>query len=276
MILVGLDLNATRAWAVCGAGLGPPGGLDLEDGRRDLPLAVSLADRTPVVGAAGAALPRKAPHLACVDFLPALGQNRLWTAGRHRLDAAGALSLTFQRLHQTLGRAEGVFLTLPTYLTDPQEVMALQLASKAHWPLLGTTPTPTAAALAAYERLPWSGLALVLDVDYHALTLSAVSVEADHVQVVRTHVCTHLALGAWLARLLNGAAARCVRLSRRDPRGCGDAEQLLYDQLADLLASGAPAAGLVDLVIQSPHWYQNLMLHADELAGFCARWRRRP
>ena len=108
-----------------------------------------------------------------------------------------------------------------------------------------------------------------MDVDYHALTWSAVSVEADHVQVVRSHVCTHLGLGAWLGRLLNGTAARCVRLSRRDPRGAGDAEQSLYDQLADLLASEGPAAGLVELVIQSPQWYQNLMLQADELAGFC-------
>ena len=66
-----------------------------------------------------------------------------------------------------------------------------------------------------------------------------------------------------------GRAAACA-LSRRDPRGCGDAEQSLYDQLADLLASEAPAGGLVELAIQSPQWYQNLMLHADELAGFCA------
>ena len=50
MSVVGLDLNATRARAVHGTGLGSPGGLDLEDGRRDLPLAVSLEGRSPVVG----------------------------------------------------------------------------------------------------------------------------------------------------------------------------------------------------------------------------------
>src|ERR1700736_3500880 len=151
--VVGVDLNATRARAVHGAGLGAPSGLPLEDDRRDLPLAVSLAERSPVVGAAGASLRRKAPHLACVDFLPALGQKHQWVAGRHRLRAAAALTLTFQRLHQTLSRAEGVFLTMPPYLDDSQEVLALQLAGKAQWRLLGTTPTPTAAALAAYERL---------------------------------------------------------------------------------------------------------------------------
>ena len=232
-------------------------------------MAVGLAERAPSSAPPAprcVARPRTSP--ASISSPPWV-RSAYWVAGRHRLDAAAALSLTFQRLQYTLSRAEGVFLTLPTYLTDPQEVLALQLADKARWPLLGTTPTPTAAALAAYQRLPWSGLALVVDVDYHALTWSAVSVEADHVQLVGTHVCTHLGLGAWLGRLLNGTAARCVRLSRRDPRGSGDAEQSLYDQLADLLASEVPPAGLVELVIQSPQWCQNLLLQADELAGFC-------
>ncbi len=130
MSVVGLELNASRARAVHGTGLGPPGGLDLDDGRRDLPLAVSLEGRSPVVGSAGARLRRKAPHLAALDFLPALGQSREWIAGRHRLDAAAVLGLVFQRLHQSLGRSEGVFLTLPTYLSDAQEVQALQLAGK--------------------------------------------------------------------------------------------------------------------------------------------------
>jgi FHA domain len=270
MSVVGLDLNATRARAVYGAGQGAPVGLNLEDDRRELPLAISLADRSPVVGAAGAMLRRKAPHLACIDFLSVLGQKRQWAVGRHRLDAAGAVRLVFERLYQTFGRAEGVVLTLPTYLTDDQEIQALQLAGKARWPLLGAAPAPTAAAIAAYERLPWAGLALVADVDGHALTWSAVSVEAEHVQLIQTHVCPHLGLGAWLNRLLNGAAGRCVRLSRRDPRGSADSEQSLYDQLARLLASGGPTGGTVQLNVQSPQWYQNLMLSPEELADFCA------
>ena len=270
MSVVGLDLNATRARAVYGAGQGTPVGLNLEDDRRELPLAISLAERAPVVGTAGAALRRKAPHLACVDFLSLLGQKREWTGNRRRLDAAGALGLVFERLYQTFGRAEGVVLTLPTYLSDAQEVEVLQLAGKAQWRILGATPTPTAAALAAYERLPWSGMALLADVDNHALTWSAVSVEANHVQLIQTHVCPHLGLSAWMNRLLNGAAGRCVRLSRRDPRGSADAEQSLYDQLARLLACGGPTGGMVQLNVQTPQWYQNLMMPSDELTEFCA------
>jgi hypothetical protein len=270
MSVVGLDLNASRARAVHGTGLGPPVGLPLEGGGRELSIAVSLADRAPVAGSAGAGLRRKAPHLACLDFLPALGQQQQWVAGRCRIDAAGALSAVFQRLHQSLGRTEGVFLTLPTYLTDAQEVQALQLAGKAQWPLLGTTAAPIAAALAAYEQAPWSGLALIVDVDGHGMTWSAVSVECDLVQLVQTHVCPQLAVGVWLLRLLNGTAVRCVRMSRRDPRHSADAEQTLYDQLEQVLALGGSAGGMVELVIQAPQWYQNLMLHSDELAVFCA------
>jgi len=114
-----------------------------------------------------------------------------------------------------------------------------------------------------------------VDVDGHALTCSAVLVEADLVQTVQTHICPHLGMGAWLLRLLNGAAGRCVRTSRRDPRGSAEAEQTLYDQLADLLAAGGPAGGMVDLIIQAPQWYQNLMLHSDELVAFCAPLARR-
>ncbi len=96
MSVVGLELNATRVRAVYGTGQGAPVGLNLEDDRRELPLAISLADRSPVVGTAGAALRRKAPHLACIDFLSVLGQNRQWVGNRRRLDAAGALSLVFE------------------------------------------------------------------------------------------------------------------------------------------------------------------------------------
>jgi hypothetical protein len=270
MSIVGLELNASRARAVHGTGGGPAVALELDGDRRDLPLAVSLEDRIPVAGTGAAALRRKAPHLGCFDFLPALGQERRWAAGRHRLDAAGALDIVFRRLQQSFGRAEGVFLTLPTYLSDAQEVQAFQLAGRAGWQLFGGTAAPTAAALAAYERLPWSGVALVADVDGHALTWSAVSVEADLVQTVQTHVCPHLSLGAWLLRLLNGAAGRCVRMSRRDPRGSADAEQTLYDQLADVLEAGCRPGGMVELVIQAPQWYQNLMLHSDELVAYCA------
>ena len=94
-MLIGLDLNATRARAVCGPTAQAAAPLSLEGADFELPVAVSLEERVPAVGHAGAALCRRQPDLACLDFLAQLGTGRVWSAGRLRIDAAGALALVF-------------------------------------------------------------------------------------------------------------------------------------------------------------------------------------
>jgi hypothetical protein len=239
MTLIGLDLNATRARAIQGQqpGSGPqaPLGLLLDGNERELPLALSLEERQPRVGRAGAGLCRRSPHLACLDFLPYLGDDRIWKNGRHRLDAAAALALVCEHLQRRLGRAEGITLALPAYFSAAQAALLANLAGRARWRLLGSVPAPMAVALAAHEYLPWLGLAVVVDLDGHALTMSAVTVRDDVVRAPHTHLAPHLARGVWLGRLLDGAALRCVRLSRRDPRESAETEQALFDQLAALL-----------------------------------------
>src|SRR5689334_20201850 len=110
--LIGLDLNAGRARAVVAA----PGHvtelLPL-GGESELPMAVSLEGRSPEVGGAGLAVARRAPHLSCANFLPHLGEPREWAAGRHRLDAAGAVALVLDRLRPVCGHAQAVGLALP-------------------------------------------------------------------------------------------------------------------------------------------------------------------
>jgi hypothetical protein len=148
------------------------------------------------------------------------------------------------------------------------------LAGKARWRLLGSVPSPVAVALAAHEHLPWSGLAVVLDVDGHALTWSAVAVRDDVVRVLHTHLAAQLARGVWLCRLLDSVAHRCVRLSRRDPRESAETEQTLFDQLAALL-DARRGDELAEMVIQTPHWYQHLKFSPAELTSFCAPLARR-
>jgi hypothetical protein len=273
MTLIGLDLNATRIRAIQGEnpGSGPhiPLGLPLDGNDRELPLAVSLEERQPRVGQAGAGLCRRSPHLACLDFLPHLGEDRSWEADRHRLDAAGALALVCEQLQRRVGRAEGVTAALPAYLRPAQAALLASVAGRARWRLLGSVPSPVAVALAAHEHLPWSGLAVVVDLDGHALTLSAVAVRDDVVRLPHVQVATHLARGVWLCRLLDGAALRCVRLSRRDPRESAETEQALFDQLAAVLDTrgGEEPA---EMVLQTPHWYQHLKFSPTELSAFCA------
>src|SRR5207244_7837940 len=120
MTLVGLDLNATRARAVAGQADALASALLLEEGHSELPLALSLEGRHPQVGRAGIRLCRRLPHLACVDFLAALGEPREWVAGRHRLDAAKALSAVLERLQLACAEAKGVVLALPSYLSRAQ------------------------------------------------------------------------------------------------------------------------------------------------------------
>lgn len=273
MTLIGLDLNATRARAIEGEqfGEGPhlPRGLALEGRERELPLAVSLEERQPRLGRAGVALCRRSPHLTCLDFLPYLGESATWEAGRHRLDAAAALALVCDQLQRRIGRADGVTAALPAYFRPAQAALLADVAQRARWRLLGSVPAPLAVALAAHEHLPWSGLALVVDLDGHALTWSAVAVRDDVLRVLHTHAVPHLARGVWLGRLLDCAALRCIRLSRRDPRESAETEQSLFDQLAQVLDThlGHEPA---EMVLQTPHWYQHLKFTPAELAAFCA------
>jgi len=273
MPLIGLDLNATRARAIQGENLGSgphvPLGLPLEGNERELPLAVSLEERQPCVGRAGAGLCRRSPHLACMDFLPYLGEDRLWAGGRHRLDAATALALICDHLQRRIGRAEGVTVALPPYFHEAQAALLADVAGRARWRLLGSVPSPIAVALAAHEHLPWSGQAVVIDLDGYALTLSAVVVREDRVRVLHVHPATRLGRSVWLSRLLDGAALRCIRLSRRDPREVAETEQSLFDQLAAVL-DGQAREESVQLVLQTPHWYQHLKFTTDELSALCA------
>jgi hypothetical protein len=268
MTLIGVDLNATRARALHGTA-GGPAALSLEPGRAELPLALSLEHRTPLVGGAGLGLCRKMPHLACTDFLPYLGTNKQWSAGRHRLDATAALGLVCQQLQPRFARATGVVLVLPSYLSAEQAELAVQVAQKAKWNVLGSFPAPLAHVLAAPSHLPMSGLALVVDLDGHALTWSLVALAEERVYLVHAQAAPRLGLGAWMRCLIDGVARRCVRTSRRDPRASAEAEQSLFEQLLGLLQHG-PNGNLIELTIQLPHWYQNLMLAADDLSAFTA------
>src|SRR5207302_7880109 len=172
--LIGLDVNATRARAVHGPAQALPRLLPLAGSVDDLPMILSLQGRQAEVGQAGAALCRLLTHLTCLDFLAHVGEPREWVAGRHRLDALKALGLVFEALQPALAEAKGMVLAVPAYLTRAQVLLLTPLAEKARLPLLGSVRAPLASALAAYRAEPWSGLALCVEADDHALTAATV------------------------------------------------------------------------------------------------------
>src|SRR5439155_17316905 len=211
-----------------------------------------------------------APHFVCMDFLPHLGTPRIWTAGHHRLDAAKALALVFEYLAPACSQAKGILLALPPYLNETQRQTVVKLAEKARWKVLGTVSTPLVATLAGQmDQHPWSGLTFVLDADSHALSWSVIACGDGQARLLAVQSQPRLGIAAWMERLLDFVADRCVRQSRRDPRDSAPTEQALYDQLdaaLDLCQSGQMA----DLIIQTAHWCQNLVWRPDDPASACA------
>jgi hypothetical protein len=285
MSLVGLDLNATRAWAVVGSAGAAAHPLMLDGNERALPMQISLQHRHAEVGRPGLALCRRLPHLVCADFLAALETPKLWSAGRHRLDSARALTLVFERLRQACSTARGFFLAVPAYLTREQGAALAPVAAKARLPWLGSIAAPMAAALSAYAASPWSGPALVLDVDNHALTATLLASserpEANDEEdapdarvrvptLSRTQVLSlpQLGLRVWKNRLIDAVADRCVRQSRRDPRDSAAAEQMLFEQLEDVL-DACWQERMVEAAVRTGEWSQNFVLRPEEVRAAC-------
>lgn len=277
MTHLGLDMNASRLRAVQGpvgdyaltATLDPPAA--------ELPLAISLEKSTPQVGSAGLRISRHAPHLFVNGFLPSIGhphvqsphwQGPRWRAGRYSLDANGAMDLVWQRLTPMARKAAGVVLTVPAYLQAPQLDWLYAMAERSRTTVLGTIPTPLAAAMTAHAEQTWLTSILVLDIDDHALTLAHVRATEGELQVLQTRSFTHLSLRIWQNRLINALADCCVLQSRRDPRDAPHAEQGLFEQLDSLM--GAVQQGRsAQVAIQGGQWYQNLLVTPEQAHGFC-------
>jgi hypothetical protein len=269
-LLVGLDLNGTRARAIQGTNAAVSQGLPLDGAYLDLPMILSLQGRKPQVGRAGTALCRQSPHLTCSNFLPYLGEQRTWSVGRHRLDASRAVQHVFERLLTPCQNARGIVLALPPYLSSTQASFLTPLADKARLPILGSVRAPLAAAHTAFAADPWSGPALVLDIDDHALSATTIVADGEHLWVQNTVNWTNASLRAWHNRLLDGVAERCIHQCRRDPRESPIAEQSLYEQLEAALDAWGHGK-VVELHVQTSAWYHNLLFRPEEILALCNR-----
>lgn len=276
MTFVGLDLNSTRVSAVSGPAGTAPRELALDGQNLGYSMTLSLEGRHPEPGRAGAALCRRLPHLACLNFLPHVGDPHQWGNGRRRVDAEHAVSLVLERVQPVLAGVEGIGLALPPYFGHVQrerlgaifDKMTARRRAKLP-PLLGTTAAPLAAVSAASAEQPCAGLVLVGDVDDHALTWSTVDAAGQEASLLTEQSLPQLNLRTWKGKLLDAVAERCIRQSRRDLRESGQAEQGLYDQF-DAALEACRQGRLIDLAIQGERWYQNLILRPDDFVDFSA------
>src|SRR5262249_20020051 len=217
MTLVALDLNATRIRAAAGNTAADARLLALDGKQPELPMALSLEGRHPALGRAGTVLCRRTPHLACLSFLPHLGERHEWTGPRVSVDAERALTLVFEHVAGLCGKHQAVAAAVPSYLLPDQLGLLLRVGEKAKLKLRGTVDVALASALAAHSLQAWAGLGLVADVDDHALTWSAVTVEGGMVRLLTSQSDPQLGLVAWKERLLGAVSDPFIPPSRPDP-----------------------------------------------------------
>ena len=266
MALIAADVNATRIRVLQGMSPREGRAILLEGHEADLPLSLNLEGRSPVVGRAGLTLCRRSPHLSCTGFLPHLGENREWT-GRCRVDATLALSAAFDHVGARAGKHNAAAIAVPGYLLDDQRDLLQRTAEKSRLKVFGTIDTALASALTAHSQQAWEGIALLADVDDHALTWSAVSVAEGAAETV--HYEPHVSLGSrlWRERLLESLANACVLRSRRDPRDSAEAEQALFDQLEGLMQA-ARENRPAEVSLTSP-WTLTLIVNALDTVNAC-------
>jgi molecular chaperone DnaK (HSP70) len=261
-----LDLNADRIWALSGSGGQGPRVDRIEGEHSELPLVLSLEGRNVEVGHAGTRLVRKSPHQVCAGFLPRLGQNCEWHHGRHRLGPNGALKHVFARLAEALPNRLAMAIALPAYLANAQVNLLVQTAREAGLPILGALPRNLAAGLASYADHPWHDLGIVVDVDDHALTLGIFRPNDADLCTMGQKALPQLGLKAWRERLMAAIADRCIRTSRRDPRECPDADQMVYEQL-DRVFEACSQNRPASLEVQGSQWFQTVVLTPAEAAA---------
>lgn len=264
-MVAGLDINAGRARAAVGAIGVPARPALLADPDEELPLALSLENRAIEVGPHALAHRRRLPHLLCSGFLPLLGQPRIWHHARHKLDAAFALAHVADAVRKSLDSVGTMFVTLPGYLAPSQMQLARSVMEAAKLPVAGSTILPLALAARTEAR---RGTAIVFDADDHAATWTLLSADAKQVRVVGMTSLPNHGVRAWVDRLMEYVADRCIRLCRRDPRDSAVAEQSLDEQLTAYLSQSRLTKPLA-LNVRTEHWYQNLALLPEEIEKAC-------
>lgn len=267
-VRLGLDLNASRLRVMWGDGLEVAKPVVLDEPEEEFALAAALVGRLPEFGRTAKAIERSLPHVFVSDFLKDLHLPRRWEIGRHRLTAAELLTTILQRIRPMCPRAASLTVVVPPDFSSQKVTILGELLEHCRFPFRGSVLLPL--ALAATTELPHrrpTTIAIV-DCDAHALSISLVQIESRQARLLQTATLPRLNQRVWKDRLLAGIADRCVRVCRRDPRDTGATEQDVFEQLDGALEK-TQTGQTAEVVVRSSHWYQVLVLTADDFANFC-------
>ncbi len=265
MKLAVLDINGSRARAVAGADGSVPQVLPLDDTRAELATSIRVDGRRSEPGQAAVAICRQYPHLTEVDYLWKLGQEQIRHHGAR--SAEQALAVLVNGLRGRLSGCDRLCLCLPGYLSESQAAQCRMAFAKTRLRIVAAIPSPVALAVAA--RGEDEDLALVtVEVDTHGLALGYVEAGENGVRMADQHLATRLSANAWWDAMLNGIAETCIRQNRRDFRDSGAAEQGVFGQLDDVI-SAASRDELIEVVIRTKQWCQNLILRPEQINAMC-------
>lgn len=265
--IVGLDVNAGRIRAVGGsADDSATRSLALTDRSAQLPMLASLDQRTIQVGWPAFERVRLLPHAVCRDFLPDLGMPRVWPGPRGPLNSEAVLAQVASQLRPKLPLGHSAGCVLPGYLSEAQIRVFTGALESAGVHLAGSTSAPL--AIAATQQADF-GTALVLDADEHALTWFVLTTDGPNARLLAHQAVPAASLSAWVDRLIDGIADRCVLMCRRDPRDSAVAEQAIYEQIHDAL-DRMPAENSIHVHVRTAHWYQDLRLATEDFESMAA------
>lgn len=275
MTFLSLDINSARMYAMAGPVDGLPSTVALEPPRAEMPMVVMQNSYHGSVGSEALVLARQQPDQIYRNFLPKLifTEKKNGWFGRFRrgtdLDSRNALEQILRKVKQITGPVDGVLLSLPPYLAADQVEIVSKTARDLRLPVIGSTVSPVAQALAAYADHPWYGSAIVFDLDDHALWMSILQESDGHAHLIESYAFEHLGINNWKHRILNALADCCILQSRRDPRESPDAENMLFMQI-DSIMECCHARRPVNVAFQTANWFQHLMLQPDDTEAFCA------
>ncbi|MCS7166268.1 MAG: hypothetical protein RMI91_01985 [Gemmatales bacterium] len=175
------------------------------------------------------------PAGALSDFLPDWRPDKLWRIGSRKITSQRLLQLILAPLHSTLRHCPLWGMLLPSYWDEAQFADFTRELHRAG--LISGVPVAQDLALACaawQQHGPWN-LALVVDLDDHALVVTQASCREPDVFVQRRLVVPELGRRIWIARLINLCAELSIRLCRQDPRLSRQAFQHLAFELTTVL-----------------------------------------
>ncbi|MGF1580504.1 MAG: FHA domain-containing protein [Gemmataceae bacterium] len=287
MSFLSLDIDASRVRAVAGLPGDFPCALSLEPPDKELAMVLSLEGAEANVGRAARLVCRERPQCAHANFLheipediPVARLQRPQVVGHQakRLHSSGTIltpdpSASVRRILRRIAgltpNPSGVTYAIPPYLTTRQLEVFVHLSVESGLPVAGVISSPLALTLSAYAEHPWTGPAILLDLDEHMFWVSLLKAEEGHAKVLDTFGYEHLGLRHWHQRVLDGVADHCIQHTRRDPRDCPAAEQALYMQLQPIMEQ-CVHGHVANVTFQTHEQFHHLVLLPEHTEGFCA------